>query len=180
MSDRRLPRGRSAVRASAAAGLAALVAGASIAGAGPTATGLAIAAGAEADTTAADTADAQAARPGGESSAGDTSVVYRREVFEYPAGERRNPFQPLDAGEPAGPRLQDLTLTGILHSPAAGSVAVLVDPSTGRRYRLRPGDRIGEARLVEVAADRAVFRVEGFGSDRRAVLRLQRDEESSP
>lgn len=136
------------------------------------------------DTTPADTVTADSVRAdasaAGDRPAGDTSVVYRREVFDYPAGERRNPFKPLDTGESAGPRLEDLTLAGILYSPDAGSVAVLVDSGTGRRYRLRRGDRIGEARLVDLAADSAVFRVEAFGFDRRTVLRLQRDEERSP
>lgn len=111
---------------------------------------------------------------------GDTAVVYRREVFDYPAGGRRNPFDPMDTGETSGPRLADLTLTGILYSPDSGSVVVLVDPGTGRRYRLRAGDRVGKARLVEVAPGRAVFRVEAFGFDRRTVLRLEQDEEGSP
>lgn len=136
------------------------------------------------DTAAADTAPGGAARAeaAGDTAVapGDTSVVYRREVFDYPVGQRRNPFEPVDAGEDAGPRLEDLTLTGILYSPDAGSVAVLIQPDTGRRYRLRPGDRIGDARLLNVTADRAVFRVEAFGFNRRTVLRLQQDEERSP
>lgn len=110
----------------------------------------------------------------------DTAVVYRREVFDYPGVGRRNPFEPMDTGETSGPRLADLTLTGILYSPDSGSVVVLVDPGTGRRYRLRAGDRIGKARLVDVAPGRAVFRVEAFGFDRRTVLRLEQDEEGSP
>lgn len=126
----------------------------------------------EADTaTADDTAAASAA---------DTSD-YRREVFTYPEQGRRDPFQPLQSFASAGPRLEDLTLSGILYSGEGGqSVVVLVDPSTGSRYRLRVGDSVGFARLARVGPRRAVFTVRGFGRNRNVVLRLEQDEESSP
>lgn len=113
------------------------------------------------------------------SSPADTAV-YRREVFSYPEQGRRDPFRPLQSFASTGPRLDQLTLSGILYGGEdGGSVVVLLDPSTGARYRLRVGDSVGFARLARVEPRRAIFTVTGFGRDRNVVLRLKQDEESS-
>lgn len=127
----------------------------------------------QADTTAA------AADTAAQAAAEDT-VTYRREIFDYPAQRRRDPFRPLQSFASTGPRLDELTLSGILYGGESGqSVVVLVDPSTNARYRLRVGDSVGFARLARVEPRRAVFTVTGFGRDRNVVLRLKQDEESS-
>lgn len=96
-----------------------------------------------------------------------------REVFDYPAEGRRDPFEPLSAGDELGPRFEDLRLAGIIYSPERGSMAVMVDAATGRRYRVWEGDVIGGARLVRVHPDRAEFQVTVFGVSRRDTLRLK-------
>ena len=108
------------------------------------------------------------------------TAVYRREIFSYPEQGRRDPFRPLQSFASTGLRLDQLTLSGILFGGEGGeSVVVLVDPSTGARYRLRVGDSVGFARLARVEQRRAIFTVQGFGRDRNVVLRLKQDEESS-
>lgn len=102
--------------------------------------------------------------------------VLEREVFVYPAAGRRDPFRPLSAGDELGPRFEDLTLAGLIYSPDAGSVAVLVDRATRKRYRVWEGDSIGGARLVRVRPDEAVFVVSVFGVSRQETLRLRKDE----
>jgi len=97
----------------------------------------------------------------------------RREVFDYPMAGRRDPFEPLSAGEELGPRFEDLRLSGVIYSPERGSVAVLVDQATSRRYRVWEGDVIGGARLVRVGPDHAEFQVTMFGVSRRDTLRLK-------
>lgn len=125
--------------------------------------------------TAATTADTAQ-----QAAAADTATPYRREIFDYPGQGRRDPFRPLQSFASTGPRLDDLTLSGILYGGEGGeSVVVLVDPSTSARYRLRVGDSVGFARLARVEPRRAVFTVTGFGRDRNVVLRLKQDEESS-
>jgi len=37
-----------------------------------------------------------------------------RETFYYPGGQRRDPFEPLSAGDELGPRFEDLNLSGIV------------------------------------------------------------------
>lgn len=96
-----------------------------------------------------------------------------REVFDYPADGRRDPFEPLSAGDELGPRFEDLRLAGVIYSPERGSMAVLVDAATGRRFRVWEGDVIGGARLVRVHPDRAEFQVTVFGVSRRDTLRLK-------
>lgn len=107
----------------------------------------------------------------------DTSSVLMREVFTYPRVNRRDPFQPLSAGADMGPQFRDLELAGIIHSPDLGSVAVLVDRTTQKRYRLWKDDVIGGARLIEVRPTEAVFTVTVFGVSREETLRIANQEE---
>lgn len=99
--------------------------------------------------------------------------VMEREVFQYPVVGRRDPFAPLSAGDELGPRFEDLALSGIIYSPQRGSVAVLVDRATERRYRVWEGDVIGGARLLQVSESDAEFLVTVFGVTRRDTLRLK-------
>lgn len=104
-----------------------------------------------------------------------------REVFDYPSAGRRDPFEPLSTGDELGPRFEDLALSGIIYSPERGSVAVLTDRATQRRYRVWEGDVVGGARLMTVAPDFAEFQVTLFGVSRRDTLRLKtQDKEQNP
>ncbi|MDH3428185.1 MAG: hypothetical protein OEM23_07095, partial [Gemmatimonadota bacterium] len=82
-------------------------------------------------------------------------------------------FEPLSAGDELGPRFEDLGLSGIIYSPERGSIAVLVDRATQRRYRVWEGDVVGGARLLNVSEGEAVFLVTVFGVTRRDTLRLK-------
>lgn len=120
------------------------------------------------------TAAAWAQEPGADpASSQDETPVLQREVFRYPGAGRRDPFRPLDARDELGPRFEDLALSGIILSPEAGSMVVLVNRPTGQRYRVWEGDVIGGATLTEVRADEAIFRVTVFGVSRRDTLRLE-------
>ncbi len=102
-----------------------------------------------------------------------TAPTLERETFSYVAGGRRDPFRPLEAGDELGPRFEDLELSGIIYGAQAGSVIVLVDRSTQRRYRIWEGDMVGGAQLLEVTPDEAVFVVTVFGVSRQETLRLK-------
>ncbi len=103
------------------------------------------------------------------------SPIYEREVFTYPAFDRRDPFQPLHLDTQAGPRFGDLTLVGVLYSPQPGSVAILTDRSTGRRYRARERDIIGAARVVRIRMEEVDFVITSFGVSRQETLRTRRE-----
>lgn len=110
---------------------------------------------------------------GSEGADADTSIVLRREVFSYPSAGRRDPFQAPDASSMLGPRFDDLELSGVIYSPGAGSIAVLVDRASLKRYRVWEGDLVGDARLLEVRPSEAVFRVTVFGVSRTEILQVK-------
>ncbi len=105
-----------------------------------------------------------------------TAEVYEREVYDYPSLGRRDPFRPLNAGEQIGPRFEDLNLSGVLYNPAVGSVATLTDQKTGRRYRAREGESLGEVRIAAIRPDEVDFVITSFGVSRRETLRVKREE----
>lgn len=120
---------------------------------------------------------AQAASASSQGGRDEAVQVYEREVFDYPAAGRRDPFRPLNAGESIGPRFDDLLLTGVLHNPVIASVATLTDQKTRRRYRVREGDVLGEIRVLEIRPREVVFVIMSYGVSRREVLRVKQDKE---
>lgn len=106
--------------------------------------------------------------------AGDTLVVYRREVFEYPRAGRADPFRSLLQNAELGVRVEDLTLRGVVfHSDPARSVAVLEQRGRERRLRARVGDRIGGLRILAIKARSVDVLIEEFGVARRETLVLR-------
>ena len=97
----------------------------------------------------------------------------------YDGEGRRDPFDPLtlETSPETGPRFGALRLTGVFLGSPGNSLVVLEDP-TKRGHFLRVGERIGEARLVQIQPQSAVFEVEEYGTVRREVLRLERSEEN--
>lgn len=114
--------------------------------------------------------DAQAAR----------LPIYEREVFTYPAIERRSPFQPPLLEPRAGPRFGDLALSGILYDHGLGSVATLTDRKTGRRYRVREHDMLGEIRVVRIRPAAVDFAITSFGVRREETLRVRQERGARP
>lgn len=112
------------------------------------------------------------------SQAAPGELIYRRETFVYPTSARRNPFESgVDVLEESGPLFEDLDLVGIIFGGSQGSVATIIDRSAEKRYRIRRGDSVGNASVVEIRPDAVVFRVTQFGVTRSETLRIRRDEE---
>jgi hypothetical protein len=104
----------------------------------------------------------------------EPKLAFDREVFSYPAEGRRDPFKPLTGGPGSGgPLFADLTLRGIIYSPDARRSVALVQTGNRRTYRLRRGDIIGNARVLEIQPLRVRFAVENFGTVRNEVLDLR-------
>lgn len=114
--------------------------------------------------------------------AGETELVFEREVFAYPSFTRRNPFRPL-LGAAGGVRFEQLSLIGIMYSSdPASSVAVLstggvqvaedgtMSPIDGDAYYLKVGDNIGNTTIVEIRRDAVVVDVEVFDSVDREIM----------
>ncbi len=104
--------------------------------------------------------------------------VPEAEVPKYEAKGRRDPFEALDAALGAGGGGSLVTtakLTGIVRS-GRGTLA-LVETPEGIGYILKPGDTLGDGRLLEIGTDSVVFQVApqpGTQTD-RVVLRLATD-----
>lgn len=105
----------------------------------------------------------------------DSILGYERELFEYRSAGRRDPFRPLTAFNTGGARFQDLEVTGIVYSPDVGSVVVVADRTNEQRYRLREGERVGTARVLEIRPDEVVFVITTFGVNRQAILRVKKE-----
>lgn len=104
----------------------------------------------------------------------EPKLAFDREVFGYPAEGRRDPFKPLLSGAGAGgPLFADLSLRGIIYSPEASRSVALVQVGNRRTFRLRRGDIIGNARVLEIQPLRVRFAVENFGQVRNEVLELR-------
>lgn len=125
---------------------------------------------------------AQEAPPPGDT----TELVVRREIFIYPAFERRDPFAPLVGVGDGGPRFEELTLMGVIWSPQPPlSVALLatgvefdedgaIQGQVRRAYRVREGESLGNSRVLEIRRNRVIFEVTEFGMTEQRELRLRR------
>ena len=105
----------------------------------------------------------------------DSILGYEREQFDYPGRGRRDPFRPLTTFNASGPRFEDLEVTGIVFSPEVGSIAVIADRTTEKRFRLREGERVGTARVIEIRPGEVVFGISTFGVSRQAILRVKKE-----
>lgn len=104
----------------------------------------------------------------------EPKLAFDREVFAYPAEGRRDPFKPLVGGPgSSGPLFQDIALRGIIYSPDPRRSVALLQVGGRRTFRLRRGDIIGNARVLEIQPLRVRFAVENFGTVRNEVLELR-------
>jgi len=114
--------------------------------------------------------------PGAPAAAAEPELVFEREIFVYPGSGRRDPFKPLTGQDALGPLFEDLTLRMVIYSAVAPgqSVAVLGDGQK-KTYRVRRGDTLGNATVVEIAPKRVTFSINELGNWRREVLELKPD-----
>jgi len=134
---------------------------------------------AAAPTAPAAAAPATRVPPPGASSAAKTPplvaapVVPQGDGTSYESKGRRDPFVPLDlTGGPKGLEVATTKLTGIVRS--ARTTLALVEAQDGIGYILKPGDTLGDGRLVEIGADSVVFAVSAKpgSQSNRVVLKL--------
>ena len=103
---------------------------------------------------------------------GELELVYEREVYTYEGDARRDPFRPLTDDGGLGPRFESLSLRAIIYSTGRdGSLALLTD-AEDRVYRVRVGDVVGNAQVLEIGPLRVILAVENFGTIRQEMLEL--------
>jgi len=124
-----------------------------------------------ADTrAAASTKAGEGARPGmqvaPESSAARPRVpVILREVFQYSAEGRRDPFVTLLSSDELRPVVADLRLVGVLLDPVR-PIAVMREAGTNTQYRVTTGMKIGRMTVTMIKRRSVIFTIEEFGMNR--------------
>ena len=142
-------------------------------------------------TPAAAAAPAAAAKsdslnPDAESALADSvqrarEIDVMRESFAY-AGGTRDPFASLINADNTGPEIADLDLVGVyldLRTPS-NNVVVLRERASSKRHKMRVGDQLGRARLVQIRPRDAVFKIQDFGFERQETLSLRKQEVETP
>ena len=108
----------------------------------------------------------------------ETEVL--RETFSY-AGASRDPFASVVSQAAAGPDLSDMILVTVIADArsARNSVAVLREKQGTRRWRVKVGDQIGNARVSLITTHDVTFSIQDFGFERQETLSL-RSREATP
>jgi hypothetical protein len=95
------------------------------------------------------------------------------DIPKYESRGRRDPFETLDVKEGAvSSTISTARLTGIVRS--AKTTLALVETLEGIGYILKPGDTLGDGRLLEIGSDSVVFQVtpKSGASTNRVILKL--------
>lgn len=108
-------------------------------------------------------------------------IEVMRETFAYGGGSR-DPFASLLNTSAGGPEIADLDLVGVYQDlrSTGNSIVVLREKATAKRHKLRVGDQLGRARLVQIRPRDAVFTIRDFGFERQETLSLRKQEVETP
>ncbi|MBI1964426.1 MAG: hypothetical protein HYS37_13745 [Candidatus Rokubacteria bacterium] len=108
-------------------------------------------------TAAAPAAPAKPAAPGPGAAGAAAPATAQPEVPTYEAKGRRDPFETLEVREGAGGlTVASTKLTGIVRGR---TTLALIEAPDGIGYILKPGDTLGDGRLLEIGSDSVVFAV---------------------
>ena len=103
-------------------------------------------------------------------------VLINRELFQYDADGRRDPFVSLLTTSDLRPLLQDLKLVAVAFDPnGRTSVAVMRDITSKEQYRVRVGQTLGRMRVAAIQEKAVVFTIEEFGFSRQELLAMTAD-----
>jgi len=108
-------------------------------------------------------------------------IEVMRETFAY-GGGARDPFSSLINVANVGPEFAELELVGVYQDlrTRSNSVIVVREKATLKRHKLRVGDQVGRARLVQIQPRDAVFMIQDFGYERQETLSLRKQEVETP
>jgi hypothetical protein len=108
-------------------------------------------------------------------------IEVMRETFAY-VGGTRDPFASLLNSKSTGPEIADLDLVGVYQDlrNTDNSIVVLREKATAKRHKMRVGDQLGRARLVQIRPRDAVFTIRDFGFQRQETLSLRKQEVETP
>jgi hypothetical protein len=103
-------------------------------------------------------------------------VLINRELYQYDADGRRDPFVSLLTTSDLRPLLSDLKLVAVAFDPnGRTSVAVMRDITSKEQYRVRVGQTLGRMRVAAIQEKAVVFTIEEFGFSRQELLAMTAD-----
>jgi hypothetical protein len=103
-------------------------------------------------------------------------VLINREMFQYDADGRRDPFVSLLTTSDLRPLLNDLKLVAVAFDPnGRTSVAVMRDITSKEQYRVRVGQTLGRMRVAAIQEKAVIFTIEEFGFSRQEILGMTTD-----
>lgn len=104
-----------------------------------------------------------------------------RETYAFNGGSR-DPFASVLEGGNSGPELADLDLVAVYYQERnpTGSVAVLRDRLSGKRYNVREGERLGRMRVSDIRQKDVTFTIDDYGTERQQTLTLRKQEGNAP
>ena len=103
-------------------------------------------------------------------------VLIHREMYQYDADGRRDPFVSLLTTSDLRPLLTDLKLVAVAFDPnGRNSVAVMRDVTSKEQYRVRVGQTLGRMRVAAIQEKAVVFTIEEFGFSRQEMLAMTAD-----
>ena len=96
-----------------------------------------------------------------------------REIYDYDAGGRRDPFVSLLTSEDLRPMISDLRLVSILYDESGRRpIAVMRDLQTNAQYRVTTGSTLGRLKVALIKRKAVIFSIEEFGLNRQDSLVL--------
>ena len=97
-----------------------------------------------------------------------------REVFDYVADGRRDPFVSLLTTAELRPTLSDLRLTSIIYDNSGrNSLATMRDLATNTRYTVKVGSTLGRMRVAAIRPLTVLLTIDEFGTTRQDSLVLR-------
>lgn len=103
-------------------------------------------------------------------------VLINRELFQYDADGRRDPFVSLLTTTDLRPLFSDLKLVAVAFDPnGRGSVAVMRDTASKEQHRVRVGQTLGRMRVAAIQERAVIFTIEEFGFSRQEMLAMTID-----
>jgi hypothetical protein len=103
-------------------------------------------------------------------------VLINRELFQYEADGRRDPFVSLLTTSDLRPLLNDLKLVAVAFDPnGRTSVAVMRDITSKEQYKVRVGQTLGRMRVAAIQEKAVIFTIEEFGYSRQEMLAMTPD-----
>ena len=108
-----------------------------------------------------------------EAAARPRTPVIMREIYDYDAEGRRDPFFSLLASDELRPTVTDLRIMGITYDPSGRrSIVTLRDILTNTRYNVTTGTTLGRMKVVLIKPKAIYFSIEEFGLNRQDSLVL--------